>query len=111
MARPSQAAGLGRILLLRKAWNSLQRTVPARTGIVVLSVCLAGAAVVGLALWGGLHMVPLPVAALLVAATLAEAFPVPIEGVAAGATSFANVVIVATAVLYGWRSAILVGAL
>ena len=110
MARPSRAAGLGRVLWLRKAWDSLQRTVPARTGIVVLPVCVAGAVVVGLALWG-LHMVPLPVVALLVAATLAEAFPVPIEGVAAGATSFANVVIVATAVLYGWRSAILVGAL
>src|SRR5581483_368619 len=47
---------------------------------------------------------------LLVAATLAEAFPVPIERVAAGATSFANVFIAAAAVLYGWRTAVLVGA-
>ena len=39
---------------------------------------------------------------------LAEAFPVPIEGVAVGATSLANVFIVATAVIYGWASAVLV---
>src|SRR5262245_2477707 len=56
-------------------------------------------------------MLASPVIGLLVAAALAEAFPVPIEGVAAGATSFANVFIVAAAVLYGWRSAVVVGAL
>jgi signal transduction histidine kinase len=39
---------------------------------------------------------------------LAEAFPVPIEGVAVGATSLANVFIVATAVIYGWAQAVLV---
>jgi len=53
----------------------------------------------------------LGVAGLLVAATLAEAFPLPIEGVNAGATSLAIVFIVATAAIYGWPEAALVGLL
>jgi signal transduction histidine kinase len=50
-------------------------------------------------------------AALLGAALLAEAFPVPIEGVAAGRTSLANIFIVGTAVIYGWTEASIVGTL
>src|SRR5688572_30524018 len=50
------------------------------------------------------------VLALLVATAIAEALPVPIEGVAAGRTSLATVSIVATAALYGWAPATLVGA-
>ena len=53
----------------------------------------------------------LGVVGLLVAATLAEAFPLPIEGVNAGATSLAIVFIVATAAIYGWPEAALVGLL
>ena len=49
------------------------------------------------------------VAGLLAAATLAEAFPLPIEGVNVGATSLAIVSIVSTAVIYGWREAAVVG--
>ena len=49
------------------------------------------------------------VLALLVATTIAEALPVPIEGVAAGRTSLATMSIVATAALYGWDAATLVG--
>jgi signal transduction histidine kinase len=49
------------------------------------------------------------VAGLLVAATVAEAFPLPIEGVNVGATSLAIVSIVATAVIYGWPEAAVVG--
>jgi signal transduction histidine kinase len=48
------------------------------------------------------------IAALLAASILAEAFPVPIERVAVGATSLANVFIVATAVIYGWAPSVLV---
>jgi signal transduction histidine kinase len=77
----------------------------------VLPVCAAAAGVVGLALWGGAGRLVGPAALLLVAATLAEAFPVPIEGVTAGATSFANVFIVTAAVVYGWRPAVLIGGL
>jgi signal transduction histidine kinase len=47
--------------------------------------------------------------AFLAAAALAEAFPVPIEGVAAGRTSLANIFIVGAAVIYGWTAASIVG--
>jgi signal transduction histidine kinase len=49
--------------------------------------------------------------ALVVATTIAEAFPVPIEGVGAGRTSLATVFIVAAAALYGWEAATVVGVL
>jgi signal transduction histidine kinase len=45
---------------------------------------------------------------LLVAATVAETFPVPIEGVG-GNTSLATIFVVATAVIYGWAAAAVVG--
>jgi signal transduction histidine kinase len=48
---------------------------------------------------------------LLAAAIAAEAFPLPIEFVTVGETSLAIVFIVATAVLYGWSEAALVGGL
>ena len=51
------------------------------------------------------------IAGLLAAATAAEAFPLPIEGVnvGAGTTSLAIVSIVSTAVIYGWEGAAIVG--
>jgi signal transduction histidine kinase len=49
------------------------------------------------------------VAGLLAAATAAEAFPLPIEGVNVGNTSLAIVSIVATAAIYGWAEAAIVG--
>ena len=48
-------------------------------------------------------------AALLVASTFVEAFPVPIENVPVGGTSLATVFIVGAAVLYGWSEAVLIG--
>ncbi len=45
---------------------------------------------------------------LLGAAAVAEAFPLPIEGVSVGATSLATVFIVAAAAIYGWESAAIV---
>jgi len=42
---------------------------------------------------------------------LAEAFPVPIERVESGETSFANLFIVTAAVIYGWQAAVLIGVL
>jgi diguanylate cyclase (GGDEF)-like protein len=47
----------------------------------------------------------------LVGATVSEAFPVRIAGVAAGATSLATIFIVATAAVYSWQLATLVGLL
>jgi signal transduction histidine kinase len=46
---------------------------------------------------------------LLVAAVIAEVFPVPIEGVAAGRTSLATIFIVGSGVIYGWASAAVLG--
>jgi diguanylate cyclase (GGDEF)-like protein len=46
---------------------------------------------------------------LLLGAAVAEAFPVQIVGVAAGATSLATIFIVATAAMYSWQLASLVG--
>jgi signal transduction histidine kinase len=51
------------------------------------------------------------IAVLLAAATAAEAFPVPIEGVAVGAMSLATIFLVAVAVIYGWPTATVVGLL
>jgi hypothetical protein len=45
---------------------------------------------------------------LLAASVVAEAFPMPIEGVSVGATSLASVFIVAVAALYGWELAAVV---
>jgi signal transduction histidine kinase len=49
--------------------------------------------------------------AFLVASTVAEAYPLPLRGVAPGATSLATIFISATAALYGWQLATLVGVL
>jgi signal transduction histidine kinase len=49
------------------------------------------------------------VAGLLVASMLSEAFPLPIEGVTVSTTSLAIVFIVATATIYGWAEAAVVG--
>jgi signal transduction histidine kinase len=46
---------------------------------------------------------------LLVAAATAEAFPVPIEGVAVGSMSLATIFVVAVAAIYGWPAGAFVG--
>jgi signal transduction histidine kinase len=51
----------------------------------------------------------LGIALLIAAATLAEAFPVPIEGVAVGSTSLATIFLVAGATIYGWAAAAVAG--
>ena len=48
---------------------------------------------------------------LLVAASVAEAFPVPIEGVAVGSMSLATIFLVAVAAIYGWPAAAVAGLL
>jgi signal transduction histidine kinase len=94
--------------------RSLRLRVPAPLTLIVGSVAAAAfvtsvVAVVRLetfapATLGG-------VAVLLVASTVAEAFPVPIVGVAAGETSLATIFIVGSAVIYSWPVATLVGLL
>jgi signal transduction histidine kinase len=51
------------------------------------------------------------VGGLLIASMLAEAFPLPIEGVTVSRTSLASVFVVATAAIYGWAEAAVVGLL
>ena len=91
--------------------DELLRVLP-----VVASVGLAGAAATVAAGWSFAASGPsgrmlLGVFALFAASTIAEAFPVPIEGVASGRTSLATIFIVATAVIYGWSAATVVAAL
>jgi signal transduction histidine kinase len=104
------AATAAEVLRSPRKLLSIRRSLRDETWPVVSTVSLAGLVVLGIALSHGVAPLAGPAVALLVAATLAEAFPVPIERVAAGATSFANVFIAAAAVLYGWRAAVLVGA-
>jgi signal transduction histidine kinase len=103
MGEVASAAPRRRLAMLRAAF-------PPRTAPIIIPVCLAASVVLGLALWDGVTSLAGPAAALLVAAILAEAFPVPIEHVIAGSTSFANVFIVTAAVIYGWQTAVVIGA-
>jgi signal transduction histidine kinase len=81
---------------------------------VVVPVALAGAVALGFAIRSlasggrGWHDFA-GITALLIAATLAEAFPVPIEGVVVGSTSLATIFLVAVAVIYGSAAAAVVG--
>ncbi len=77
---------------------------------VWIPVALAAAVALGFASWslasgdfGWRDAVGVLV--LLAAAAVAEAFPVPIEGVAVGGTSVATIFLVAVAVVYGWAAA------
>ena len=86
-------------------------TVP-RLPLVVVPVIAGAAAVSALAatqLGGTPASAFAGAGAFLLGATVAEAFPVRIVGVAAGATSLATIFIVATAVVYSWQLATLVG--
>ena len=86
-------------------------TVP-RLPLVVVPVIAGAAAVSALATsqLGGTPASSFAGAGVfLLGATVAEAFPVRIVGVAAGATSLATIFIVATAVVYSWQLATLVG--
>jgi signal transduction histidine kinase len=89
----------------------LRASLPPGTVVIVVLVCLAAWSLYGFAVWGGIGILGGPVLCLMAAATLAEAFPVQLEGVAAGRFSFAIVFIAAAAALYGWRAGAIVGAL
>ena len=91
--------------------------MPAETGRVLpLVVAVASSALCLIAAAGWALGADPPAAsallgtlALLGSAMVAEAFPVPIEGVSAGRTSLATVFIVAVAVIYDWRLAAVTG--
>jgi signal transduction histidine kinase len=112
VGRPGQAAASSRPLPERRPRISAETRWLAP---VLVPVTLAAAALIAAAAWSFAASRPSAatlagVVALLLAAAVAEAYPVPIEGVAAGRTSLATVFIVATAAIYGWAAATLVAA-
>ena len=89
----------------------------ARVIPVLAPVLVAGFAAIAAATWalttGTFTLADAAgIIALVVAATLAEAFPVPIEleGLAAGGVSLAAVFIVGASILYGWAPAVIIAA-
>jgi diguanylate cyclase (GGDEF)-like protein len=76
--------------------------------VVAAGTVTAVAATVGLAADRPDLGVLLGIAALLLAAAIAEAFPLPIQGIPIGATSLASLFVVGTAALYGWEAATVV---
>ena len=76
--------------------------------MVAAGTAVAIAAAVGLAADQPSLGVLLGIAALLLAAAIAEAFPLPIQGIPIGATSLASLFVVGTGALYGWEAATVV---
>jgi diguanylate cyclase (GGDEF)-like protein/putative nucleotidyltransferase with HDIG domain len=86
---------------------------PPRLFAVVLPVCLAGlgvtcAAIVSFAISPHETTTILGLAALVTASTLADRFPVPVEGVGRPGVSLSFVFGVASIVLFGWATGLLV---
>ncbi|HET7857531.1 MAG TPA: HAMP domain-containing sensor histidine kinase [Gaiellaceae bacterium] len=80
---------------------------------ILLPVTVAGAGVTAAAAWSFVASDPsgdtiAGLLALLLAASAAEAFPLPIERVPVGRTSLATVFIVGAATIYGWAGATLI---
>jgi diguanylate cyclase (GGDEF)-like protein len=76
--------------------------------VVAAGAAMAAAAAYGLASERPDLGVLLGIAALLLAAAIAEAFPLPIQGIPIGATSLASLFVVGTGALYGWEAATVV---
>jgi diguanylate cyclase (GGDEF)-like protein/putative nucleotidyltransferase with HDIG domain len=105
-----------RSLAAGRAFGLTTSPETARILPIVVPVVVAGVALVGAAVHGIVSSAPSPgllvgFLALLVAATLVEAFPVSVETLPAGGVSVAAVFIVGTAVLYGWAPAVVMGCL
>ncbi len=86
---------------------------PPRLLAVVLPVCLAGlvvtcAAIVSFAITPHMTSTILGLAALVTASTLADRFPVPVEGIGPPGVSLSFVFGVASIVLFGWAAGLLV---
>jgi hypothetical protein len=86
----------------------IRRALPLVAVVAVASCAFLVAAVWSLATGPPKGSTALGAFALLGSAVIAEAFPVPIEGVSAGRTSLATVFIVAAAVIYDWPIAVVV---
>jgi signal transduction histidine kinase len=95
----------------RRVSPEMARVLPVLAPVVLAGGAVTAAAAVSFVASGPDTEAIVGSVALLAAAAVAEAFPVPIEGVAAGRTSLATVFIVAAASLYGWAPATLVAVL
>jgi signal transduction histidine kinase len=101
----------------RHPWQAVRRPMSPETGRVLLFVIAVALSALGLVAVALSELAADPptaseslgALALLGSAIVAEAFPVPIEGVSAGRTSLATVFIVSAAVIYDWRLAVLSG--
>ena len=96
-----------------KHWPGGLSPETARLLPVVIPVVLAGTIATALALGSLLTRHPstgsiVGALVLLAAATAAEAFPVPIDGVSAGGVSLAAAFLVGAALIYDWHTAVLV---
>jgi signal transduction histidine kinase len=91
--------------------SGARRLAPVLVPVIVAATALCAAAAVSFVASGPSVETLAGVVVLLLASVVAEAYPVPIEGVGAGRTSLATVFIVATAAIYGWDAATLVAAL
>jgi diguanylate cyclase (GGDEF)-like protein len=87
----------------------MARLLPIFGPVTLAGVVAVIAALVALAIAAPSPGAAVGLLALLVAATLAEAFPVPLEleGIAAGGVSLAAVFVVGAAILYGWAPAVI----
>ena len=88
--------------------------MPPRLAAVVVPVAAAGllvaaAAAVSFAASPRSLFTILGIAGLLAASTLAERYPVPVDGIDTGGVSLGFVFCVATIVLYGWEAGVIVG--
>jgi len=89
---------------------------PTRLLAVIVPVCVAGIGVTLVAI-ASFAVTPhktttiIGLAALLAASTLADRFPVPVEGIDAGGVSLSFVFGVASIVLFGWAAGVIVVAL
>jgi diguanylate cyclase (GGDEF)-like protein/putative nucleotidyltransferase with HDIG domain len=89
---------------------------PTRLLAVIVPVCVAGigvtfAAIASFAITPHKTTTIIGLAALLAASTLADRFPVPVEGIDAGGVSLSFVFGVASIVLFGWAAGVIVVAM
>jgi diguanylate cyclase (GGDEF)-like protein/putative nucleotidyltransferase with HDIG domain len=89
---------------------------PTRLLAVIVPVCVAGVgvtlgAIASFAVTPHKTTTVIGIAALLAASTLADRFPVPVEGIDAGGVSLSFVFGVASIVLFGWAAGVIVVAL
>ena len=88
--------------------GAVLRLLPLLTPVVVVGSAVLGVALRAFGASGPSGRTILGVLALLGAAALAEAFPVPLESLPAGYVSLAGVFLVGTGVVYGWEAATIV---